>query len=296
MTQGIKKTESSPADGVNLRAWFGFYLLWLALLTAATRWGLAEIEGRGSALGWTVCVFAGFAGYMSLCCFFFPAPTTVAVMLAASAAVAAQVGLHEHPVWHVVLVATVGALSTGLANLNEYHVFVFLLRLGKYLLRPAKVAKLRENRLYHWAGTKFGTNPFLILTLVGFIPIPVDVIRWLAITTRYPRSRFFVAYFIGRWLRYAIWAVTALELELTERQIIIFQCVLVLLILLKILARVLRQRRNDPTDGRRSASSSVAGVQEAGRPAEGTAANAENETPRSAAIGESRAGEVAGRI
>ena len=164
------------------------------------------------------------------------------------------------------------------------------------LLRPAKVAKFRENRLYRWAGTKFGSNPFLILTLVGFIPIPVDVIRWLAITTQYPRSRFFVAYFIGRWLRYAIWAVTALELELTERQILIFQCVLVVLILLRILARVLRQRRNDPNCSRQSESSRVEGVQGAGRPAEGTAANAENGASRSAAIGESRASEVAGRI
>lgn len=247
-TDANDKLIGPPPDGVNLRAWFVFFILWLVALTAATRWGLGRIETEAgnSVFGWIICVLAGYAAYMSLCCTFFPFPTTAAVMLVASGPVAAQLGLGGHPVVHVALVATVGALATGIANLNEYHLFV-------YLLRHGRVARIRETRLYRWAGGWFQTNPFLILFLFSFFPIPVDVIRWLAITARYPRRRFLAAYVLGRWPRYAIWAITALGLDLTTRQIIIFQCVLVVPAVLRILVRAVRRKSGAAPEGRNGA-------------------------------------------
>ena len=221
-------------DGVNLRAWFLGFVVWLAALTAAACWGLAELEGNGSTFGSAIWILAGYAFYLSLCCTFFPAPTTWIVMLVASDMVAASVGLEGHALWRLVAVATVGAAATGLANLNEYHLFV-------YLLRHRRVAKIRERRFLQAAGLWFRTNPFSILALFSFLPIPVDVIRWLAITTRYSRLRFFLANFLGRWLRYALWAVAALGLDLSTRQIILIQAGLVVLALIRIVPRLARR-------------------------------------------------------
>ncbi len=229
-------------DGVNLRAWFLGYLAWLGGLTAAACWGLREMDGGGSVAGWTVWLLAGYAFYLSLCCTLFPAPTTWAVMLLASDIVAAQVGLEGHRLARLMTVATVGALATGAANLNEYHVFV-------YLLRRRGVARIRDTRLFLVARRWFGTNPFWILTLFSFLPIPVDVIRWLAITARYSRLRFFWANLVGRWFRYAIWALAAVGMHLSGRQIMIVQAVLVLVALVRILPRLARRGRRKGADG-----------------------------------------------
>jgi membrane protein YqaA with SNARE-associated domain len=190
-------------------------------------------------VGWGVWLLAGYAFYLSICCTFLPAPTTWIVMLVASDMMAAQAGLDGHGVVRLIAVATVGAVATGLANLNEYHVFV-------YLLRKHRVAKVRDTRLYERASAWFRTNPFWILSLFSFLPIPVDVIRWLAITARYSRARFFWASFAGRWFRYAIWAAAASGLHLGARQIMGIQVVLVVLALIKVAPRLARRlkRRN----------------------------------------------------
>ncbi len=223
-------------DGVNLRAWFAGFLLWLIGLTAAASWGLAEIDGNGSGMGWAVWILAGYAFYMSLCCTFFPAPTTWVVMLVASDMVAAQLGLEGHGLERLIVVSTIGAAATGLANLNEYHVFV-------YLLRKRRVAKVRDTRLYRTADAWFRTNPFWILTLFSFLPIPVDVIRWLAISTRYSRWLFFLASVAGRWFRYAIWAVATLGLHLETWHILALQAGLVAVALVRIAPRMIRRIR-----------------------------------------------------
>ncbi|MBN2563208.1 MAG: hypothetical protein JXQ75_19975 [Phycisphaerae bacterium] len=233
-------------DGVNLRMWFAGFLAWLVGLTVAACWGLAEVDGNGSAAGWAVWIFAGYAFYMSLCCTFFPAPTTWIVMLAASDMVAGPAGLGGQAVLRLLIVATIGALATGLANLNEYHVFV-------YLLRKRRVAKVRDTRLFHLASGWFRTNPFWILTLFSFLPIPLDVIRWLAITARYPRIRFFWGSFVGRWLRYAIWVVAALGLHLSTGQIVAIQVALVGVALIRIVPKLVRHARRRRRDGKGAA-------------------------------------------
>ncbi len=224
-------------DGVNLRGWFAGFLLWLAALTAAACWGLAALDENGSIVGWVTWSLAGYAFYLSLCCTFFPAPTTWVVMLLASDMVAAQVGIEGYAAPRLIMVSTVGAFATGLANLNEYHLVV-------YLLRRRRVAKMRDSRMVRAAGRWFRTNPFWFLTLFSFLPVPVDVIRWLAITARYSRRRFFWASFAGRWLRYAIWAAAAMGLHLGTGHIVTIQVVLTAVALIRIVPRL--RRRSQP--------------------------------------------------
>ncbi len=225
-----------PDDGINLRRWFVCYLAWLTALTGAAVWGLRAADATGSAAGLAVWVLAGYAFYLSICCTFFPAPTTWIVMLAASDLVAQQVGLQGYAPLRLFVVAALGAAATGMANLNEYHVWA-------YLLRKRRVSKIRQTRFFSAASTWFHASPFWILSLFSFLPIPVDVVRWLAITARYPRSRFFCASFLGRLFRYVVWALTSAGFQLGAKEIAIFQAALVAVALLRILPRLVRRIR-----------------------------------------------------
>jgi membrane protein YqaA with SNARE-associated domain len=156
--------------------------------------------------------------YLSLCCTFFPLPTAWIVMLLATR----DAALVEAVVWRVLAVATLGALATCLANLNEYHIWMCL-------LRSRHLGRVRVTRLFRWARAKFEIAPFAVLVGFSFIPIPVDVVRWLAVACRYPRSRFFLAYFVGRWVRYGLLAWGTIWLELDWWPILWAQVGLVLL-------------------------------------------------------------------
>lgn len=224
------------ADRCNLRAWFAFFLAWLAGLTAVSHLGWQAAEAGGSRFGLGLWLGSVYAIYLSLCCTFFPAPTTWIVLLAASNEFAAMVGVHGHGVERLVVVATVGAIATGLANLNEYHLFTYFLRFGR-------VSRVRDTRLYRASARWFATNPFWVIALFSFIPIPVDVVRWLAITYRYPRRRFFGASTLGRWFRYAAWATASIGLSLSARQIVMIQLGLVGLVIVRIAPRFVRQIR-----------------------------------------------------
>lgn len=241
MTASIHTSPEQPAperagDACNLRAWFAGYLLWLGLLTGGALWGLAEVDRVDSTIGWCVWLLSLYAFYMSLCCTFFPAPTTWFVLLVASDAVAVRIGLADGWAARAAVVATLGALSTGLANLNEYHVFT-------YLLRYRRVARLKQMRVYKTAANWFATSPFAVIVLFAFIPISVDVVRWLAITFRYPRLRFFAAYFAGRWARYAMLALSAIWLDLGTWQIVGIQAALAVLVLGRIIQGFVRKMR-----------------------------------------------------
>lgn len=229
-------------DGVNLRAWFIGFLLWMASLTAIAWWGLFEIDRGGTGMSWAAWALAGYAFYLSLCCTLFPAPTSWIVLLAAGDLVAAQVGLEGAIAARVLIVATVGAAATGVANLNEYHVFT-------YLLRHRRVARLRQTRLYQKSSTWFATSPFAVIVLFGFLPIPVDVVRWLAITARYSRLRFYWANFFGRWLRYAVLALASAGLHLSVWHIAGIQAALVVAAMIRIIPRIVRHRRENAPNG-----------------------------------------------
>lgn len=233
----LSDPPAPAAPNVNLRVWFFVFLAWMSSLATAATWALHQAD-NGSPLGLVVWMLAIYAFYLSLCCTFFPGPTSWAVLLAASDMIARQAGVEPYHAARLVVVSTVGALATGMANLNEYHVFT-------YLLSFRRIAHVRDTRTYHVAARWFSTNPFLVIAAFSLIPIPVDVIRWLAITYRYPRGRFFLAYFIGRWIRYAGWCLAAMELRLTVLHIILIQVLMVVLALAKVVPGLIRQARRN---------------------------------------------------
>jgi|GEM_PF-1103823 len=239
---GSRQAEA-PGPGVSetgfgFRAWFALYLGWMIALAVTLLAGQGAAE-HGSRLGLAFMILAGYAFYLSLCCTFFPAPTMWVVMLVASN----DLGLVASPFARVALVAGLGAFATAMANLNEYHIFTFLLRYDRQ-------GRLRGNRAYRWAARWFTISPFTIIWAFAFIPLPVDVIRWLAILYQYSRTRFFAAYMLGRSLRYAVWAVSAVALNLAFWQIVAFQVALLAIAALKlVVSSVYRRGRPAPSAG-----------------------------------------------
>jgi len=218
----------------------------MTVLTAAALISLASPGAEANQFSKYIWLLALYLFYMSLCCTFFPAPTAWIVLLMASP----MIGLSYFPavapylnaVVTIIVVAAVGALGTALANLNEYHVFTFVLRFGR-------AYKLRHTRLYKSAARWFEVSPFVLMTVVSFLPIPVDVIRWLAITHRYRRDHFFATSFVGRFLRYALLAATATCLRISWYGIVFIQLMLLAIILLRYLPRLTRQlKKSSLTD------------------------------------------------
>ncbi|MBS3821220.1 MAG: hypothetical protein GVY16_09705 [Planctomycetes bacterium] len=202
---------SVPGDNVCVVRWFTvFSALWLAalgiLVALLSRtdigwsgsWGtfLESLDSTPAAIKLLV-----FGLYISLCCTFLPLPTGPMVALVSLQ----QSAVGDSIASTTLLVATVGALASTLANLNDYHAFTLL-------LRNHKVAKVRDTTFYDKAATWFHKSPFVILIVFNIIPIPVDVIRMLATTARYPRWPFAAANFIGRIIRYGVIAAVTYAL------------------------------------------------------------------------------------
>ena len=190
-------------DRVSVRRWFAAYGTALAAACA-----VLVIAGMRDAWTWrdwryefvptftaagTELKLLGLGIYASLCCTFLPLPTGWIVSAVAMREAAVGAG----PWTTTLLVATVGAVGSTVANLNDYHLFT-------WMLRSRGVSRVRKSRTYRAAAKWFATAPFLILVTFNLIPIPVDVIRMLATTFRYPRVPFAAANFIGRFVRYGI--------------------------------------------------------------------------------------------
>lgn len=224
------------------RAWFAFFAAWMtALALAAGALLERSAGGQPAALGGWLLALLAF--YLSLCNSFVPLPTAWIVLLAAGAEHGPA--LPDGP--RVLLVAGLAALATVIANLNEYHLLAYILRfrLGR---------RLRGTRVYSWAVRWFDRAPFQLLTLIAFVPLPVDAVRWLAVLRGYSRSRFALAYFAGRGARYLLLGVCAVLLELTPLQIAAIQAALVVAALA---ARWLRRGRR-PLSGRRAGAAAPA--------------------------------------
>jgi membrane protein YqaA with SNARE-associated domain len=218
------------------RAWFAFFVLWMAAWAGLALWALHR-SALGDALALRIWLFALTCFYLSLCNTFLPLPTAWAVLLAAGPDYAlVQTG------WlRVLFTAGVLGLVTAVANLNEYHLLAYLLRFG--LGR-----RVRRSSLYGWAVRWFDRSPFQILLLVAFVPIPIDVLRWLAILRRYSRLRFALAYLVGRGGRYLLLAACSMTLALGPRTIALVQAGLVLMALLsRVIWYVLRRGRPNET-------------------------------------------------
>lgn len=224
-------TVAAPRDDIAVRRWFFFYAIFFAATCAVIYYRLHDSQAWDSwvhlvtdwTLGrwfhhlkeWGQQVFEAFKqtpasvkvlvtlAYLSLCTTVLPLPTgwIIAGMATQEAAVASNV-------WEVTLiVALAGAVGSTIANLNDYHIFTLL-------LRSRRVAKIRDTRMYHAAAKWFEKAPFFLLTLFSILPLPVDVIRLLAITYRYGRHKFALANFLGRFIRYAVFAFVTYQFNL----------------------------------------------------------------------------------
>lgn len=135
----------------------------------------------------------GFALYLSICSAVLPLPTSWII----SAVAIPTYAIGNSLISTVLLVTFIGAFASVVANTNDYHIFT-------WMLRHHHLAKLRHTRIYNVSAGWFGRRPFFILVLFNVLPIPIDVVRILAITYRYPRVPFMAANFIGRAIRYAL--------------------------------------------------------------------------------------------
>jgi len=231
-------------EQINLRVWFAGFLGYLVALAGVVYLGLYLIGVGQVEWGTAVWVIAGMMFYLSLCCTLCPVPTSWLILAVGSGGALAQlVGPESAEAINIAMggwakvgiVAVLGGLATSMANMNEYHIFTFL-------LRYRHVSKVRQTRLYNWAGKWYGKEPFLLLMTFCFIPIPVDVVRWLAISHRYPRGKFFAANILGRGSRYALMAVFSNAMGLGLWTILVIQAVLVLIAAKRVITKLWKKK------------------------------------------------------
>ena len=184
------ETGDLPAarhERLSLAGWFVPFALVLALAG-----GVILLGGEGSTAAGLAVLFA----YLSLACTFLPLPTAWIVIWAAAPAEGGGLGLDP---W---VVAAVGAAGTAVANMHDYYLLTFL-----YRYRPMR--KVRTTRLYRRFAAWYGKAPFGTLAAASFLPIPVDVVRLLAISEGYSRLKFAAGSLVGRWPRYLLFAILA---------------------------------------------------------------------------------------
>ena len=205
------------------RVWFVFFVLWMVAWGLGANWAFQNFQAGvpGAQRFW---VFALMVFYLSLCNSFVPMPTAWVVMLAGLP----EFSPAENPWLAVLAIAAGGSLGTVAANLNDYHLLAYLFHFGLG-------GRVKNTRAYAWSARVFDRMPFALLLLVAFVPIPVDVIRWLAVLREYSRAKFAVAYFIGRAVRYALLAACVLLLQLRSPLHVIY--IQVGIIVVAVLAR-----------------------------------------------------------
>jgi len=234
----MQETDAAPAalpdgDGISVTRWFLAYALALgvaggvlALLLQGRPWTwtwspqeiATQLKGMTPAVKLLI-----FGAYISLCCTFLPLPTTAIV-----AAVATRQAAVTGELWTTVAaVAIVGAAASTVANLHDYHLFTLA-------LRHHHVKRLRHTRLYDASARWFARSPFMILVIFNIIPIPIDVVRMLAVTYRYPRRPFAGANFVGRFVRYAVVAFVVFNWNLGWIAVVALLALAIVLALVKV--------------------------------------------------------------
>ncbi len=234
--------DASPSgpDDVSVRRWFIAY----AAVFAAACVVVVVLAGRqGQTLSaWTsdpiraftestpIAKLAGFAGYLSLCCTFLPLPTGWAVAAVATR----QAAVADNLMATMLLVAAAGAVGSTLANLNDYHLFT-------WLLRRRRIASVRDTSAHRAAARWFAKAPFAILVVFNLVPIPVDIVRMLATSCRYSRWPFAAANFIGRFLRYGVIAFVTYRWNLGWLAVVALLGLAIILGMLRLLSGMVRK-------------------------------------------------------
>lgn len=208
MDESLTKPPDAPSrhatpDGLKIRWWLVAYFGYLAVLFGAIVVKLDHLGNTWTDLftqpkaffltpAHTALKLLIYVIYLSLACTILPLNTgwLVSALALRDVAVAGDI-------WTTALViATVGAVASMIANIHDYHLFT-------WILRSKSASRIRETNLYHRAERWFSRRPFVLLVAFNVVPIPVDVVRLLAVSYRYPLRPFAVANFLGRWVRYA---------------------------------------------------------------------------------------------
>ncbi len=206
---------NAPARRLSLVRWFAGFALYAAALGAGVWW--AGAAGRTD-----VKDLLSFTLVVSCACQFVPIPIIPLFLWIARA-------------WNPFLVALVGSAATSVANLHDYYILTALLRWDR-------IGKAKEAAWYRRAAAWFGRYPFWTLAVANVLPLPVDVPRLLAISTRYSRPRFVLATLVGRYPRYLFLSVVGYELQLTNLQILVVLIATVAIAGIKTLHSRLRQK------------------------------------------------------
>ena len=193
-----------------------FYIEGPSLLTL-----LKQVAKSNVQIPRSISILYDYFLYMSVACQFFPVPTLPPIAFTAK-------------VYPPVLVAFVGALGTVIAYVIDYGI------LG-WLFRHHRVKKVRDMHLYRKLLKFFDKYAFLTVSAAAFLPIPIDVIRWLAISRAYNYWKYLAAAFVGRFPRYLILAYVGKELSV--KWILIIFVVSLLPAIAKFLSDIIKKRR-----------------------------------------------------
>jgi len=237
-------TIHAEPDGVSVVRWFAFYGVLLAIAGAGL-WVLLASQTTASVPPWRWTEFKtslpempqatkllAFGICASLGCTFLPLPVNLFVAAVSTRTVAVGTGLWDT----MLLVGLVGAAASTLANLNDYHVFT-------WMLRSHRIASVRHTRIYRIAARWFDKSPFFLVAVFNILPIPIDVVRMLAATHRYGRGPFAAANFVGRFIRYSLIAFLVYYFELSvETATLIMLALAVAVLIAKLLPRLWMQK------------------------------------------------------
>jgi uncharacterized membrane protein YdjX (TVP38/TMEM64 family) len=195
MNQQDELTLTAQSRLISWKKWVSVFFVFVlgcaaALLVSRGDPGLGKIE-----------VLILYLLYMSVAFTFLPLPTAWIVLWAA----------REVEPLSVALIGTVG---TVIANLHDYYII-------HYLFRVERLRKAKKSRFYRKSVEWFQRAPFLTLTAASFLPIPIDVVRILAVSADYPRRWYALATFAGRLPRYLLLAYLGYELQLSNKTIFI---------------------------------------------------------------------------
>lgn len=193
-----------------------FYIEGPSLLTLLKQVAKSNVQVPRS-----ISILYDYFLYMSVACQFFPVPTLPPIAFTAKA-------------YPPVLVAFVGALGTVIAYVIDYGI------LG-WLFRHHRVKKVRDMHLYRKLLKFFDKYAFLTVSAAAFLPIPIDVIRWLAISRAYNYWKYLAAAFVGRFPRYLILAYVGKELSV--KWILIIFVVSSLPAIAKFVSDIIKKRR-----------------------------------------------------
>jgi membrane protein YqaA with SNARE-associated domain len=137
--------------------------------------------------------------YTSVACTFLPLPTAWIILWAAR---------ETDPL----SASIIGVAGTCIANLHDYYII-------NHLFGIDRIGRVRDKGFYRSAVKWFERAPFITLSVASFLPIPVDVVRILAVSTGYSRLKYTLATLTGRFPRYLLLAWVGYELKLSNRAI-----------------------------------------------------------------------------